>query len=286
MRRTSTCAWRLRPRVSCPCVASRRLSCATTRWTAARSWSGPEGSARSSSFSGRDGGSACVRSICARSSSRRRCCSKRRIWSRVSGAGGGSPSGSRTRPAGLGAQPQRAPDALDVDAEHPRALAAAPEGGDREPGEVAHGRLVAVADRLDELLAQVVVVDLLAAGDAVAVLVLRAGPGGPLAHAALHRGRLGGAEEEALEHEVEHAPVLRRLGERRRQRLAERRLLGPAHLAERARRRRAAPRCRSRGPPPAAPPRTRRPRPASVTARRRPAGRRRARRPCRGRCGA
>ena len=42
-----------------------------------------EGSARSSSFSGRDGGSACVRSICARSSSRRRCASKRRICSRV-----------------------------------------------------------------------------------------------------------------------------------------------------------------------------------------------------------
>ena len=75
------------------------------------------------------------------------------------------------RPAGLGAQPERAADALDVDAEHARALAAAPEGGDREPREVAHGRLVAVADRLEQLLAQVVEVDLLAAGDAVLVLV-------------------------------------------------------------------------------------------------------------------
>ena len=95
MRRTSTWAWRLRPRVSWPWVASRRLSCATTRCTAARSCSGPEGSARSSSLSGREAGSDCVRSICARSSSRRRCCSKRRIWSRVSPGVAGGPSGSR-----------------------------------------------------------------------------------------------------------------------------------------------------------------------------------------------
>ena len=100
MRRTSTCAWRLRPRVSWPWVARRRLSCITTRCTAARSCSGPDGSARSSSLSGRDGGSACVRSICARSSSRRRCSSKRRIWSRVSGSGRGSAESSRTGPPG------------------------------------------------------------------------------------------------------------------------------------------------------------------------------------------
>src|SRR4051812_25649497 len=87
-------------------------------------------------------------------------------------------------PARLRAQPERAADALDVDAEPARALAAAAERDDREPGEVAHGGLVAVADRLQQLLAQVVVVDLLAAGDAV--LVLRAGAGGPLAHALLH----------------------------------------------------------------------------------------------------
>ncbi len=61
--------------------------------------------------------------------------------------------------AGLGAQAQRAPDPLDVDAEHAGALAAAAEGGDREPGEVSQRGLVAVADRLEDLLAQRVVVD-------------------------------------------------------------------------------------------------------------------------------
>src|SRR6478735_8125460 len=91
--RMSTCARRLRPRASWPCVLSRRLSCATTRCTAARSCSGPDGSARSSSFSGRDGGSCSVRSICARSSSRRRICSKRRISSRGSPSWRGSSGG-------------------------------------------------------------------------------------------------------------------------------------------------------------------------------------------------
>ena len=118
-----------------------------------------------------------MRSICARSSSRRSSCSKRRIWSRVSPGVGGASGVARRRAAGLGAQPERAADALDVDAEHARALAAAPEGGDREPREVAHRRLVAVADRLQQLLAQVVEVDLLAAGDPV--LVLGARPGAP-----------------------------------------------------------------------------------------------------------
>src|SRR3954452_16366550 len=93
VRRTSTCAWRLTPRLSCPCVFRRRLSCATTRCTAARSCSGPDGSARSSSFSGRAGGSASVRSICARSSSWRSSASKRRIASRGSPSRRGSSSG-------------------------------------------------------------------------------------------------------------------------------------------------------------------------------------------------
>ena len=90
----------------------------TTRCTAARSCSGPDGSARSSSLSGRAGGSCCVRSICPRSSSRRSCCSKRRIWSRVSGSEPSSRGPSR-------AQVERPADPLDVDAEHARALAAA-----------------------------------------------------------------------------------------------------------------------------------------------------------------
>ena len=187
VRRTSTWAWRLRPRLSWPWVASRRLSWATTRWTAARSCSGPVGSARSSSVSGRLGGSDWVRSICARSSSRRRCASKRRIWSRVSF--GSLVAGVLHRPAGLRAQPERAADPLHVDAEHAGALAAAAEGGDRQPREVAHGRLVAVADRLQQLLAQVVELDPLAAGDAV--LGRPRGPraGAPAASAARKKKR-------------------------------------------------------------------------------------------------
>ena len=43
---------------------------------------------------------------------------------------------------------------------------------------------------------------------------------------------LGGAEEEALEHEVEHAAILRGLGEGRGQRLLEVGLLGPGDVLE------------------------------------------------------
>ena len=115
----------------------------TTRWTAARSCSGPDGSARSSSFSGREGGSACVRSICIRSSSRRRwlleaadLVARQRLRRRLALV-------LPDRAAGLGAQPERAADPLHVDAEHPGALPAAPEGGDRQPREVAHRGVVA-----------------------------------------------------------------------------------------------------------------------------------------------
>ena len=94
MRRTSTCAWRRWPRICIPCVARRRRSCATTRCTAARSASGPEGSARSSSPSGRAGGRLPVRSICERSSSRRSSASKRRSASRGRPSRRGSSSGS------------------------------------------------------------------------------------------------------------------------------------------------------------------------------------------------
>src|SRR4051795_12671730 len=104
VRRTSTALRRRRPRVSLPCVASRRRSWATTRCTAARSCSGPLGSARSSSFRGREGGSCSVRSICARSSSRRSSASKRRSCSRGSpsrrgSSGGRSGCGSERRPS-------------------------------------------------------------------------------------------------------------------------------------------------------------------------------------------
>ena len=136
--RTSTWAWRLRPRCSLPWVFSRRLSCATTRCTAARSCSGPVGSARSSSFSGRAGGSASVRSICARSSSRRSSGSKRRML--VARQAVAARVVLRQLGLRLGAQAELAADALHVDADHARALALAAERGDRQPREVAHAR--------------------------------------------------------------------------------------------------------------------------------------------------
>ena len=80
----STTDARLRPRCSWPRVASRRLSWVTARCTAARSWVGLVGRARSSSASGRDVGSCSVRSISPRSSSRRRWRSKRATCSRSS----------------------------------------------------------------------------------------------------------------------------------------------------------------------------------------------------------
>ena len=131
----------------------------------------------------------------------------------------------------LRAQPERAPDPLHVDAEHAGALAAAPERGDRQPREVAHRRVVLLADRAQHLLAQVVEVDPLAARHALRLLLALGRRA--LAHALAQRLALDGAEEEALEDEVEHAPVLGRLGDRRRERLAERGALGPADLAER-----------------------------------------------------
>jgi hypothetical protein len=132
------------------------------------------------------------------------------------------------RAAGLRAQTERAADALHVDAEHARALPAAAEGGDRQPREIAHRRLVALADGAQDLLAQVVEVDPLAVHRGP-VLLARAG----LAHAAAQRLALGGAEEEALEHEVEHPPVLGRLGQRGGHRLPERGRVGPLDLRQR-----------------------------------------------------
>ena len=76
----------------------------------------------------------------------------------------GTPSGSGSSAALLLAlQPERAPDPLHVHADHAGALALAPEGGDREPGEVAHLAVRAGADRLADALAQRLEVEPLAA---------------------------------------------------------------------------------------------------------------------------
>ena len=64
---------------------------------------------------------------------------------------------------GPGREAERAADPLHVDADHAGALALAAEGGDRQPRQVAHLVLVAVEDRLADLLAQLVDVEPLAA---------------------------------------------------------------------------------------------------------------------------
>jgi hypothetical protein len=133
------------------------------------------------------------------------------------------------QPGRLGLQAEGAPDPLDIDAQHARALAAAAEGGDRQPREVGEGGLVPGADRFEDLLAQRVEVDPVAGLGAALLGVALADPG-------LDRGALGGAEEIAVEDEVEDAPVVGGLGQRRRQRLLERARAGPFDLAERGER--------------------------------------------------
>ena len=124
---------------------------------------------------------------------------------------------------GLGAQSQRATDALHVHADHPGALLAAGEGGDRHAREVAHRALRALAHRLRDLRAQLVELGLGQFREAHPVL---------LAHAVARGGGLSGAEKEALEDQLEDPAVLLTLGQRRGERLAEVLLGGPADLAE------------------------------------------------------
>ena len=109
----------------------------------------------------------------------------------------------------LALEPERAPDALDVDADHAGALALAAEGGDREPGEVAHVAVVAGPHRLAYALAERLEVDVVGAREAL------------LAQALLDRLALDDAEEEAIEEHVEDVAVLLRLGERGGERAVE-----------------------------------------------------------------
>src|SRR5215207_6939928 len=103
----------------------------------------------------------------------------------------------------LALQPERAPDALNIHADHAGALALAPERGDRESREVAHLAVRAGPDRLADALAQGVEVELLATLEAL------------LSETLLDRLALDRPEEEAVEQHVEHVPVLLRLRERR-----------------------------------------------------------------------
>ena len=218
--RRASCGARRRGRGACgPCsswpwVASRRLSCATTRWTArgpGSARSAAHGRARSAAASA--AGSRCARSA-SRSSSRRRCCSNRRSCSRGDPSRRGSSSGrsgcgSARRPSARRIRWTSTPSTPEPSPRPKAAIAS------RARSRIAAVR--AVAQRLRDLLAQRVEVDLaprspLAAGLAV------------LADLLARRLGLGGAEEEAVEHELEDAPVLRRLRERRGERLLEVRL--------------------------------------------------------------
>ncbi len=160
-----------------------------------------------------------MRSISARSSSRRRWRSNwfRLSLSRVRGVAVG------VRPP-LGLEAERAPDPLDVDADHPRPLAGAPEGRDRESRQVAHLAVPSLRDRLADRLAELFEVELPLG--AVALPLLLADP-------LVQRLRLRGAEEEAVEEQLEYPAILLRLGQRRRHRLAEVGGLGPRHALER-----------------------------------------------------
>src|SRR3984957_2528835 len=113
---------------------------------------------------------------------------------------------------GLRAQAERPADALYVHADHARALLAPGERGDRHAREIAHCSLRAVAQSGGDLCAQLLEVLL---GELAQRRALT------LANALLDGSNLRGAEEEAVEHQLEHAAVLLALGERRRERLAE-----------------------------------------------------------------
>ena len=152
MRRTSTCHARRRPRCSRPCVASRRFSCATTRCT----WR---------QVLGRVGRQRAVE-LAQRARRRQRLGALDQLRARARGAraartpGGRraarrpGPAARRRRLLALALEPERAPDALDVHADHAGALALAAEGRDREPGEVAHLAVGAGADGVADAVAQ------------------------------------------------------------------------------------------------------------------------------------
>ena len=97
----------------------------------------------------------------------------------------------------LGPQPERAPDPLHVDSEHARSLAWH-ERRDRELGEVAQRRLGAALQSGSDLLAEGIEVD----------LALHAGARLALGDLPARRLRFSCPEEEAVEHQLEHAPIL------------------------------------------------------------------------------
>jgi hypothetical protein len=107
----------------------------------------------------------------------------------------GSSACSCPSPARL--QAQRAADPLHVHADHPRALPLSSEGIHREASEVPHRAVVALGDRAADRLPELVEVDPVAR--AFEALVL---------YPAFERLRLCGAEEVAIEQQLEDPPVL------------------------------------------------------------------------------
>ena len=197
----------------------------TTRCTAARSWVGLVGSARSNSRSGRAGGSASVRSIMSRSSSRRRWRSNWRSRSRGTASGSGrvtiscslwpfSPSVRRMRWTSTPITPLPVPS-------RPKAAIASRARSRISPSEPSRTALRICAPQAVQV--EHVLVAL------VALVVGEAAVGQP----ALDGLALDRAEEVAVEEDVEHAPVLLRLRERRRERRAEVLLGRPRHVLER-----------------------------------------------------
>ena len=190
-----TCAWRLRPLSSWPWV-SRRLSWATTRGPWRGPGSGRAGSARSSSFRGRLGGRGSRALDQALSSSRRRCCSSVLVGPDV--AARGSSSGRSGWGSGLVGRGRGV--CVDVRRQGHRS----PRRGRTRisPGgrEVPERGVDLDLQRCGDLLAERVEIDL--------VVCLSVGLcDAPFGDAAASGLGLGGAEEEALEHEIEHAAI-------------------------------------------------------------------------------
>src|SRR4051812_16851359 len=120
----------------------------------------------------------------------------------------------------LAPQLERSADALHVDPDHARALALTAERRDREPCEVAHLAVRALAHGLADALAQRIEVERVGAAEAL------------LLQAALDRLGLDGAEEEAVEDQLEDTAVLLRLRGRRGQRHPEVLLVPPPDAAQ------------------------------------------------------
>ena len=213
-------AWRLRPRSSWPWVFSRRLSCATTRCTAARSCSGPRGQ-RAVELVERPGGRQRLGALdLARARARGAAAPRSRGSPRAAGprargsSGGRSGWGSARRPSARRMRWTSTPITPEPSPWRPNAAIA-------RRARSRMRALVAVAQRRGDLLAQ------RRRGSSSAPALVACLAGAVLADALAHGRQLGGTEEEAVEDEVEDAAVLGRLGQRRGERLAEVLALGP-----------------------------------------------------------